>query len=154
MASVGAVGEGISTETLVAIPSAPSPETKMPVSPHTTLVHYEPHFLHRSPRWVTENEIFVQWPFKGPLIKESSPGNFHSQMSCGLLFLGLVLWAGESGLQLRPQHLRGNPRHWDILLDSQLQHVGLGPAIFVSLLPYQSWCGFFYKSLVIWLLLS
>ena len=56
------VEELLCTGVLVAVPSALSPETQIPVSPHTTPVH--PTLLLPKPRVSGWKWYFVHWPFR------------------------------------------------------------------------------------------
>ena len=65
-------------------------------------------------------------------------------------------WFGRGGFPWGwdTTFLMGYLSSWDVPLDSQLLHLGSGPAHFVPPLPYQSPCGFFRRSLIIRLLFS
>ena len=77
------------------------------------------------------------------------PANFPSQMLFVFFFLALALWDGEPGLGMNPLAPQRDLCCWDIPPDSQQQYVGLGPALFASLLSIRSGCGFFCKPFVI-----
>ena len=108
-------GRGTHTGILVAVPSTLSLEPQTPVSPHTTMVWSSlplPEPRVRGWKW-----DFVCWRFKSvPVFLADShlslhdriPVDFHSQISCGWLFLALVLWAEDPIVELTPhvEHLQ------------------------------------------------
>lgn len=117
-ASVSCVGEGLSTGTLAAVPLVLSLEPHYPVSPHMTLVcsSHLP-FARDQGEWLKMRFLCVCCSFKrvpGFLadsylsLAYSIPTDFHSQMSCGLLSLALVLLAREPVWGLDPKTLKGD----------------------------------------------
>ena len=121
-----------------------------------------------SPVWATLPQLeprvsgcerdFVCWPFKRvpgfPLDSSISlvdriPGDFHSQMLHSLLFLALVFLTWEPGIG------------WEGTFAAEISlwifnhHTCLWGQPFLFLhSSYQSWCSFFYKSLVMRLIVS
>lgn len=67
MASGGGVGEGLSTGTLMAVSSAPSPEPHNPVRPHRTPVCSELPSLHQGQGGVAASKILCIGPLSGHL---------------------------------------------------------------------------------------
>ena len=148
------VGKWLSTSIVVVVPSAILLELQIPVSPLNTLVCSA--LPVPEPRVSGCERDFVHWPFKSVPVSLTDlnvflvnriPAVFHSQILCGHLFLGLMLWAGDPSLGLRPHtSQRGTPCSWDICR--------LLPPFSHFCPSYQSWCGFFCKSLAIRLLFS
>lgn len=66
------------------------------------------------------------------------PTDFHSQLLCGCLFLALVLWTGELGMDLSPQAPQEKPLQLRCPLESQPPQVEAEPALFTLLPFYQS----------------
>lgn len=99
MVSVGSVGEGLSTETMAAVPLALSPKPYNSISPWITPVCSEQSSFHWMSTWEWN---FVFWPCK------RDPGFLADSL---LIFIsrcywaplpGSVHWAGEPSLGLRP----------------------------------------------------
>lgn len=87
---------------------------------------------HLESTWIS-SQLRLSWTNK-------ISADFHSQILYGHLFTFLVLWAAVPGIGLRPHVPQGGP--WTlkyILPDSQLAHVGVGPARFASLPFLQAW---------------
>ena len=119
MVSVGDVGEGVSTGTLLAVLSALSLRPHNPFSP---LLLWLPGAAVPvpEPTIIDCEQQFAYCPFKRtPMVPatfclnrvDGIPADFHCQMLYGLLFLILVFWAKESSMGLTPlapqrQHLQ------------------------------------------------
>lgn len=116
-ASVGSVQKGLSIGTLASIPS-PSLKPHNPASPPMRGGSTLRSFHLPEPKVSGHERDFVCWPFKRALrfltdsclsLVDEIPTDFHSQISYGLLFLTLVLWAWEPRIQLRPLTFKGRP---------------------------------------------
>ena len=81
---------------------------------------------------------FVHWTFKRVPVSlpdfcfslaDKIPSDFHSQMLCGCLFPALVLWDGESSMELRLHASQGDLCSWGIPPEFQPPPMGAGPAL-------------------------
>lgn len=110
------------------IPSPLSQEPHNPVSLYRTLVHAI--LLHQSWGWVAAKDI---WQTES--CQFSPPDVMWAPLPSS------VLWAAEPTWGWGPSLLRGKLCSWAIPPDSQLRHVGAGPALFMSppFLPALMW---------------
>ena len=101
-------GEELSSGILVAVPSTPSPEPQTPVSLHMTVACSALPVL--EPRVSGWEQNVVHWLFKNvPVSTDNSPlfladripTDFHSHILCKCLFVALMLWADEPGVELK-----------------------------------------------------
>ena len=124
------MGEELGIGILLAIPLAISPESQIPISPHTTVFHYALSLL--EPRVSGCEQDFVHWSFKRTPVSladsclslvDRISADFHSQMLYGPLFLAMVLYAGRLEW-LRPHAPQGEP--WWLTYPSGISATGHG----------------------------
>ena len=118
-----AVGEGLSTGILAAVPSVLFPRFKPRHKPHTTLICST--LPPQKPRLSSYEGNIVHWPFKWvpvslskllPLPEGQKPHCFSQPDLCGHLFQALLLWVGEPRLGFRPHSSQREPPRADISL--------------------------------------